>query len=557
MRVLIVGFLLLATAAQAREAPEWTYCDFGVDPKAGLLASKAWMEAGMERGIAGSLYGNGRTAWLPQPRMDAATACATALASPDLPPQNWSRRVSLLQASAAHKIAADNYSGAMADLDAATAALPPGLDVAERTRTIDVTIAMLRALALAKAGNTAEAASLVVTAANARPWSGQLQDLAINILTTLPGGDAAAVPIADRRLRLDENGREPRARSRQASGDFTGALADWKRVRPAITEPTRITVPMRGIIVNGIQGWPISMVDPARVGAASLAAAFAGEPETACSWLAEGRTKASAAPAPIAPVLPKGITGPTFPTVDKAALDAAFAQQIALAEAAILHQSGKIAEAQSALAALGPIPNDPAALQAMSRILGQPAPKIDGATTIDPRRLFALLPRYEGPDAVAVASGNDALRGFLVGGLPSQKKPRRNSYSRSVGFFKDAGFKAKPVKTGPNAARGATTITFTGDATSAFAVEEMTLLRAAELALAAGKPGLLILEKRDYVRTSQMTMNGSAIGGATPAGYQTEVDVIYTDSLSLPAGDDRAIAAADIVAALAPLYRAP
>jgi hypothetical protein len=547
MRPFLLALLLLATPALAREAPEWTYCDFGLDPKAGLGASKNWREAGMQTGIAAELYGGGRFGfgWLPQPRMEAAAACASALASPDLGPKDWARRTSLLQASAAHRIIAGDAAGALADLDAAAAAIPPGLDAAERARTLDVSLGLLRAVAMGAAGKPDEAARLAAAAADARPWSGQIQDIAAAVLKSLPGGEAKSNAIVDRRLKLDDSGREPRARVRQAQGDFAGALADWRLVRPTVTAPTTVTVPMPGVFVGNQPGWPVTMIDPARVGAAALAAAFAGDPATARSWLAEARAAAAAAAAPAAPIMPKGITGPAFPTIDKPAQDAEFGRQSALVEAAIAHQAGQTATAQTAVTALNDMRADPATVQAMARIMGTDASAQPAAAKVDPRLLFARLPRYEGPDAVGVTSSENPVSSMLFGAFASPKAPRRNSYSGSVGFFKDAGFKARPMKDGTG-----TTVTFLGDASSSFAVEEMTLLRAAELAVAAGKPRLLILDKRDYVRSSQMTINGSPSGSAVPSGFQTELDVIYTDAL-----DDRTIAVADVIASLAPVYR--
>jgi hypothetical protein len=364
--------------------------------------------------------------------MDAATACITALASPDLAADDWKRRSSLLQASAAHKIAAGNTQGALVDLDAAAAVLPAWLEAAERARSLDISIALLRALALAKADKPMEAGRLIVAAADARPWLGQLQDLAADMLQALPGGEGAALPIADRRLRIDVSAREPRAKTRQANGDFVGALADWKLVRPAVTEPTTFTVPMRGIFVNGVQGWPISFVDAARVGAASLAAAFAGEPETARAWLTEGRAKAAATPQPVGPVLPKGMSGPGFPTVDKVALDAAFKQQIALVEAVILLQEGKTAEAKAAAIALGSLPADAASIQALARIFGKSVTATAPHIKIDPRLIFATLPRYEGGTASPGISREGSALGSLIGGALLKKKPVRNSYSSSI-----------------------------------------------------------------------------------------------------------------------------
>lgn len=546
MRSLLLLAALLSAPALAREAPEWTYCDFGLDPKAGLMAINRWADNGEARGIAQQLYGGGRYGgFMPASPMDPVTACATALASPDLLPQDWARRVSLLMASAAHRIAAGD-TAALSDLDAAVAAIPPGLDAAERVRSLDAAIAMLRALSLAKAGDAPRSIALIATAAASRPWSAQFQTLGLRMLAALPGGALASAPLIDRQLLLGEEAREARAKSRQAAGDFAGAAADWALVKPGVTEATTVVIPMRGIFVGNTQGWPVQTIDPARVGAAALAAAFAGDAQTARRWLATARAAAAAAPQITGPVLPKGLTGPEFPTIDKAAQDAEYAAHIALVEAAIQFQSGQVAQAQAAVTTLPDMRADPAIVQAISRIAGNPEPPVPAAGDVDARLLFAVLPRYEGRDAVPLAASESAP--FTVGlGGRSFARQRRNSFSGSAGFFKPAGFKAKPMKSGAG-----TTVTFTGDASSAFAVEEMTLLRAAELAVAAGKTRLTILARRDYQRTSQLMINGSPSGNATPAGYQSQLDVAFGD-----AADDRAIAAADVIAALGPLYRRP
>ena len=38
-RTLTLALLLVSSAAAAREDSEWTCCDFGVDPRAGLLGT--------------------------------------------------------------------------------------------------------------------------------------------------------------------------------------------------------------------------------------------------------------------------------------------------------------------------------------------------------------------------------------------------------------------------------------------------------------------------------------------------------------------------------------
>ena len=99
--------------------------------------------------------------------------------------------------------------------------------------------------------------------------------------------------IAGRLLRFDESGREPRARARQAAGDFRGALADWRRAAPAIGAPTTAYVALPGVTVRGLPGIPVEHVDPVRVGAAAIAAALAGKAGQACDWLAAAQATAA------------------------------------------------------------------------------------------------------------------------------------------------------------------------------------------------------------------------------------------------------------------------
>ena len=225
---------------------------------------------------------------------------------------------------------------------------------------------------------------------------------------------------------------------------------------------------------------------------------------------------------------------------------AAIAVRVLLVEVAIAHAAGRRDDARMAFAAIPALPGTAAVAQLAALVAGTPAAATAAPTAMfDSLRLFTALPRYEG--AAAVASSDDVLRKFLIGGAPKQKKPVRNAFSGSVPFFNSNGFKDKPMKDG----RG-TTIEFTGDNSSPMAVEEMTLLRAADLAVAAGKPGFIILDKRDFSRSTQMTINGSPGCNATPAGFMTQLGVAFADT---GADSDRFIAADAVIADLAPVYR--
>ncbi|NEX94976.1 hypothetical protein, partial [Caulobacter sp. 17J65-9] len=104
-------------------------------------------------------------------------------------------------------------------------------------------------------------------------------------------------------------------------------------------------------------------------------------------------------------------------------------------------------------------------------------------------------------------------------------------------------------------------VTFRHNGTAPAAVEEMALLRAAEAALAAGKPGMVVLDRKDLRQMLVQTYNGVPTGAATPAGFSTELEVRFVDAASGGGGDGygggwRVLDAAAVRAALAPAYPA-
>ncbi|TRW14023.1 hypothetical protein [Glacieibacterium frigidum] len=541
-RAILLVALMLASPLAAREDPEWTACDFGTDPKAGLLATKRWFELGKEAGALDALRGN-RSGWTnlaPGTRMPPLDACAKALASPDLTPQEWPRRVSLLQAQAAHRIAAGDAAGALKDLDTVAQVVPAAADPAEVARTTTVASDFLRGLAHAKLG-TPEAARFYGRAAAARPWSGRVQGVAETLLAQVPGATAEQVAVAQRLVLIDVKGRERRARLRFAAGDHAGALTDWRRVRPSVTDVTTVYVKFPNSIVVGMPGFPVKTIDPARVGAAAIAATLAGDAAQGREWIAEAKTKTAALP-------PMG--GMLAQMYDRERAIAELTRRLELVEVAEAHAAGRKDAAQSLLAAAAPLPDDDATLRLAALVRGQPVPPRTPAGEVDPLRVLVLLPRYEGK-----TGGGGGVGEVLMGGsLLRSAQAGRNSYSKSRGFFKAGGFKEKQLADG----RG-TTIEFIGDTSSALATEEMTLLRAADLAREAGKPAFVVLDKRDLQRTSTLTRNGTPMGPATPAGYVTQLDVAFVDPASLPAElrdeSDRTIAVDDVERVLGPEYK--
>jgi hypothetical protein len=78
----------------------------------------------------------------------------------------------------------------------------------------------------------------------------------------------------------------------------------------------------------------------------------------------------------------------------------------------------------------------------------------------------------------------------------------------------------------------------------------MTLLRAAELAHAAGKPAFVIVARKDYSRTMRMMRGGAEIS-STPTGFKTEITIRYLDSAE---ASPPALNALAVIDALGPLY---
>jgi hypothetical protein len=76
------------------------------------------------------------------------------------------------------------------------------------------------------------------------------------------------------------------------------------------------------------------------------------------------------------------------------------------------------------------------------------------------------------------------------------------------------------------------------------------LLRAAELAKAAGKTHFVIVDRKDFSRYMQTTRSGVPIS-SVPTGFKTELIVRFVDD----GGDvTRALNAVSVIDALGPLY---
>lgn len=112
------------------------------------------------------------------------------------------------------------------------------------------------------------------------------------------------------------------------------------------------------------------------------------------------------------------------------------------------------------------------------------------------------------------------------------------------GIERTSGFRSEP------AGDGRVKVEYTGKTTSGPVVQEMTLLRAAELTREAGHAQFVITERKDYQRYLA-TMQYGFEQSRVLTGYKTELTVRYLDE---GADEPAAIDAVGIIDALGPVY---
>ncbi len=547
----MLAWLALATApATARETSDWVRCDGLAKPEPITTSLGRLVLVSSTFGLFGMPERDS-----PELRAKAAAgvaACTAVLDGGVLTDDYWVRRINLLRARAIHHLEAGDTDAMLADLAAIDAVAGPRASDIFYARSFGTASALLSGIGHAARSDGAAASAAALRATTLRPWSTSVQRLAAETL----GFDKAVTPaelaLADRLVQLDPGYRTRRAELRANAADWAGALADWDMVTPPADAPPP------GALATG----PLALGNGdliVRLGNMAYAAAMTGDTARSTALLA--RMQGLVPPALDAPAAapdPSSDRGAanwaavrqSFERMARPRLVLAADTATAMVTARLALLAGKPGDAAAALAAAPSLQTAPATLALIDAISAAlpPAQRIGGdAVTLAGRR---------GEVATALSKPPRLKFDALFEILPqAEDAARLNGYSSQWGWgLKSTGFKQRT----PKLPATHTTIEFVGDISSRGAVEEMTLLRAADAALAAGKPGLLIVARRDYQRYSQMTMNGRPIGERAPAGFKSEIDVEFVDPAALPpalAGQhDRIIAAAAIRDALAPLY---
>ncbi|UTW56064.1 hypothetical protein [Kordiimonas sp. SCSIO 12610] len=127
-----------------------------------------------------------------------------------------------------------------------------------------------------------------------------------------------------------------------------------------------------------------------------------------------------------------------------------------------------------------------------------------------------------------------------------------DSFGQSYSLLGGKGFNTKKQDD------GTWLITFTGEFSSKVAIEEMTLLKAAQLTQKEKAEAFIVEKQNDYNRTRYVTYNGVASGAGTAAGFKTEMVISLLsqgDIENAPQSlKDRAFYPDPVINDLLPLY---
>jgi hypothetical protein len=523
---LALGAVCLCATVEAKPPTTFVQCDGYARPKAGssdLVKGKALTRSWSFSGFSSGFNRGGRL-----PGAGGVSACKAALADPLTAEAGWIRRVTLNQALALHHLEAREPEAALAALDSAMAAAGSNASDTFYRRSTGVSLDILRAIALMRLGRGEEGLGAVRRAAAARPWSKRVQMLALGMLGIDGGHEAEELALAERLRALDPDYAETVAAIHLRSGRYAEAWAQLRKRQ----EKDRPAAEAAGYFNYS--------EDVSKALVAAYAAARAGDREGSRAVVESLRARSRAAAAQLGKLTAREPEVWSAAAIDKA-VTRPIDRWIPVVEAAELLSAGDASGAQEKLISVTDWPATPLLAQLTGDIRGKLAPEArKGLVAIEPAQLRARLHGDRNARLDRLASPE------LFSLLPEpEDEDQLNSFSGQFGLgLKNTGFKDKLLE------NGATRIEFVGSSSSPLAVEEMTLLRAARLALGDGRKAFVIEKREDFSRHKQMTMNGVPTGPRTLAGYMTRLEVRFVDD-PRQAG---AIDAAAVDSALGPLY---
>ena len=472
---------------------------------------------------------------------DAALANATRLL-----PIYHLRRANLLRARAIHKLSGGDTPGARADLDAADVegalAKEPLYD-----RSMGLGSRFLRAYLALQAGRKDEVLTLVQQAQAMRPYVYRVQQTG-SVLALVASRDGAAYyATLDRQAALYPEVRRSLMR-------IAADRMDWDKVI-TIRQMIDLTPPapkQGGFLVQNYD-WVVAGLFVDRIGLDELTAfalAASGKNAEAKALMAEIAQRLE----PLNADLPKTAEGFQPPRLERyihanlRPLLPRFKQGLEKTQTLIdqlaIARSGNQEAFQAAIKA-NPLPSDGRGLFLLR--------SLRDATTGPKAELDAQIAAgRNGLDTLAQTTKINLAA--LYGAMPAAETPARlpkyKTERNFLGEYPGNGFEIK--QDGP-----VTKVNFGGVKAPEAVLEELALLKAAEITLAAGHDRFALLDKRITGRT--MTQTGIYGGWTLPEGYVADLRIVPFDEGAPVKGYEayaaKAVIAREVIAALGPVYQ--
>lgn len=473
-------------------------------------------------------------------------ACDAALDDTRLAPAYWMRRVSLIRARAIHRLAMGDDAGALADLDAASTIAREHPDPLF-DRSLGLGIRLFRAFALAELGKKQEAAADLDAIADARPFAGGLQR-STGLIRLMATGDWTRFR-ADllRTSRTNPEQLLPLFYVDLQEGKFADAIAIRSQILFALPRASA------GFQVMGDVTQVEAELFAEEVGLdsfTSLALLALGRAEESAKLLAHTQQRVIDAGKPRDNII-DGHSPAEAKRLEAALFQRVPQLQQLLDEAktiAGLFNRARANDVDAITAAMkeGRFPADSFGIGILESI-----PATSDADRAEIREVAAMIREK----AAAARKFPELKLEDIYAALPEAETPSRlPEYKSGKKLFGDGkdGFLVKPLVIADRYL-----ITFGGSSGSAAVVEEMALLRAAEMAREVGRKGFVVLSRRTYARESSTTYYGVPVN-RRQEGYSAELMVALVDPVHLP--DDlkdagpRVMDAENVLAALSPVY---
>lgn len=538
-RLIRIGVAALALAAAnpafAGDSQDFSGCDGRMKPKSKDDGMRG--EASTETfSYFGSMPGN---------QSMRIEACNRALANPKLLPTQALRRAHLLRARAASYLEAGKTTEALTDLDAAEAANTEHAQDPLYRRSMGVSLLLLRAIATAQGGDPIGAAKLAEDAQALRPYALQVQMAAATIRhTARPNGARSPSPWG-MVAQIDPGAASTMLLREAEIGNFAQVVA-LAKARPII---------LAGDASTGLNAFSIGSTateittDFGQAAIVAYAQAATGDVAAAKATLAAVRSKIDAfgQPQPAAPALPGTLLPPSMSTIIAGLVEPYLRvadARIALAEsrpadALTSFESGKLVLNYATVDLLQQLRASPGitvklpAPEELTKLL-----EADREKSLGRMASVLLIAPESQRTLIDYQKSRPNILGALVGGALTM------GISLLGGIERTAGFRSS------NNPDGTVKIEYVGNTSSAPMVQEMTLLRAAELARAAGKSAFMLVDRKDYSRYMVTSMGGME-RSRTPIGFKTELVVRYLDDAK---GNPAALDVVSVIDALGPFY---